>query len=77
MINLDGSNPTVKTWKISTRSELEDLFTDSAFSDGHGMKVRRPSSLETNIADRFEFVEMHMPRDDAPKAPKDIGAKAG
>lgn len=49
-----GSKHVVKTWKITTRTELEELLNDEEFAHGEGL----------------QFVEMHMPREDAPEALK-------
>lgn len=41
----------VKSYKVSTRSELEELLADEEFSEGKGL----------------HFVELHMPRYNAPQ----------
>lgn len=55
-----GVNRKVKTWKIATKTELEHLLTAEEFANGAGL----------------QFVEMHMPMTDAPKALREFGANA-
>jgi pyruvate decarboxylase len=54
----------VKTWRITSRSELDELLKQESFANGKGL----------------QFVEMQMPTLDAPVVLKDFGkrtAKAG
>ncbi|KAF7196825.1 Pyruvate decarboxylase [Pseudocercospora fuligena] len=59
VLTLPSSKHKVRTWKISTRSELEGLLKDPNFADGKGLQL----------------VEMHMPRGDAPKTLRDFAER--
>ncbi|KAK4496659.1 hypothetical protein PRZ48_012641 [Zasmidium cellare] len=56
----EGSSHKVKTWKIRTRQEFDELLNNSAFANGEGL----------------QFVEMHMPKGDAPKTLQEFGRGA-
>ena len=47
-----GGDKTTKTFTIETKDELNKLLTDSEF----------------NAANVLQFVELHMPKEDAPRA---------
>lgn len=73
------SKKLVKTYRISTRNELEALFQDREFADGEGLRVsitKDHVEIKNCKANRKQFVEMHMPKGDAPKTLKDFGANA-
>lgn len=52
LVNVFGGEKTSKAFTIKTKSELENLLTDSEF----------------NAAKVLQFVELHMPKEDAPRA---------
>ena len=60
ILTTPGAGHRVKSWKISSRSELEELLKDEAFAKGKGLQL----------------VEMHMPRGDAPKTLREFAASA-
>lgn len=60
MTPLANKRAQVKTWRIESRAELEQLLSDPAFANGKGL----------------QFVEIHMEKMDAPKTLKEFGAKA-
>ena len=49
-----GTSENSKTYQVKTKQEAEDLFNDKEFAK----------------ADKIQFVEMFMPKEDAPKALK-------
>jgi pyruvate decarboxylase len=51
----------VKTWRIESRAELDKLLSDKEFAEGKGL----------------QFVEIHMPKLDAPIMLKEFGARVG
>ncbi|KAL8659343.1 MAG: hypothetical protein Q9202_007167 [Teloschistes flavicans] len=49
-----GTEKNSRTWQVKTKQEAEDLFNDQSFAK----------------AERLEFVELYMPKEDAPRALK-------
>ena len=52
LIDVFGGTGMAKTHSIKTKDELNSLFADPSF----------------NASSEMQFVELHMPREDAPKA---------
>lgn len=63
---------TYKTYQVKTKQEVHDLLQDEDFASGKSLKVRRPdlnqTTLQWLILEVCKFVELYMPKEDAPIA---------
>lgn len=72
-----GADPrNYKTYQVRTKEELDRLFKDKRFCSASCLQVSvSPLSLMSTRTNSYEFVEVYMPKEDAPKVLQ-ITAKA-
>lgn len=61
-----------KTFQIKTKQEAHDLFNDKEFSSAPYLQVSLQAliSIAPNVLILVQFVELYMPKEDAPMALK-------
>ena len=69
-----GADPSQsKAYQVKCKQEAEDLFNDEDFGSAPYIQVSTLCCISYHTffkADKGQFVELHMPKEDAPKAMK-------
>ena len=72
LVDVFGAHPEKsKTFQVRTKQEAENLFNDKSFSSAPFLQVSGLSYLifkQLGYLIKNQFVEIHMPKEDAPKA---------
>jgi pyruvate decarboxylase len=71
LVDVFGASPKdSKTFQVKTKLEAENLLIDKDFASAPFLQVRRASSTHFTLADanHRQFVEIYMPKEDAPRA---------